>query len=155
MRIVKPIEVSAAIAEWLHYAALSTRPTFDKDEWDKDHAAFVLGRVLPRLHLPDRVRRITAEAYLAGMEKASNGSSVVPEALRDGNIKDWQGVMHDYIFWLHQRGLPDADGHYWTLAEANRAYREAWIADGQMARGWVWWTGLSIGSWVVWNRGDK
>lgn len=158
MRLVKSVEINAAISGWLHYAAIAEIPVADRkhpdwdEEWDKDHTAFVLGLVLPRLHLANRIRRIVVEAYLAGMEDKSDGSSVVPDELRDGNMKDWPGVMHDYIFWLHSRGMSDADGKVWTLKEANAAYRDAWIADGQWLRGWAWWLGLTAGSWAVWNR---
>jgi len=157
MKIVKSIEVTAAIDEWMHYAAISTKPKQKpkngwKEEWDKDHSAYFIGRVLPILYMPTKVRRIAVEAYLAGAEQDSNGSNVVPDSLRYGNTKDWQGVMHDYIFELHRRGWSDADGHTWTLAEANRAYRQAWAADGQALRGWAWWIGLTAGSWVIWNR---
>lgn len=132
--------------EWAENAVV---PTYLPEEWDKDHRNYVLGVVMPSMKLPAKVRRIVVEAYLAGYELVSDGSSVVPD---EWNWKDIWGVMHDYIFWLHRNGLHDAYGKTWTLAEANIAYREGWIASGHKFRGWAWWLGLSLGSWYVWGK---
>ena len=122
----------------------------EQDEWNQEHVNYVLGVILPALKMPIKVRRMAIEAYLAGMEKNSDGSSVVPNELRYGRMKDWEGVMHDYIFTLHHLGLADSFGHTWGWTEANNAYREAWVADGMRWRGDLWWAGLMIGSWPVW-----
>ena len=87
------------------------------------------------------------EAYLAGYEMVSDGSSVVPD---QWNWKDISGVTHDYIFMLHRLNLKDAYDHQWGLAEANNAYRDIWIAAGRPWRGWAWWVGLTAGSWWIW-----
>jgi hypothetical protein len=133
---------------WL---ASAIKPTKDPEEWDRDHSAWYIARVFPVLDLPLRLRRICCEAYLTdGLEEWCDGSSVVPDSKRYGYCKDFQGVMHDYIFWTHHKGLPDAYGHVWTYDEANRAYRDAWIADGQAFRGWLYYAGLTVGAWPVW-----
>jgi hypothetical protein len=153
MRLVTNIEVTKAIDHWYDYAIQAKLPSEKKSEWDKCHAAFYIGRVFPILHMPPKVRRIAVEAYLAGMEAHSDGSSVVPDSMRYGHTKDWEGVMHDYIFWLHHKGMADASGHVWTLDEANRAYKDAWIADGQALRGHLWYVGLTLGSRFYWAGG--
>jgi hypothetical protein len=145
--------VLCAVKHWQHYAMMAPDcPTWEPAEWQLDHSYFIIGRILPILRPDIMVYRIAVEAYLAGMEPVSDGSSVVPDAARYGRIKDWQGVMHDYIFWLHHVKLSDAFGHVWTLAEANAAYRHGWVVDGQRFRGNVWWLGLTVGSWAIWKR---
>ena len=124
-------------------------PTYLPEEWHRDHRDYVIGRIIPSMRLSSKVRRIAVEAYLAGYEMVSDGSSVVPD---QWNWKDIWGVMHDYIFYLHRMGRADAYGHKWTLAEANAAYRDGWIASGHTARGWAWWVGLTAGSWWIWYR---
>lgn len=156
MNIIPKYDIERAINNPAPFYWAAHRPGNGKEEWGKDHRAFIIGMVLPVLDMPIKLRRIVVEAYLAGAEEISNGSSVVPESFRYGRTKDFQGVAHDYLFWLHEHGLPDAFGHYWTLDEANKAYRDLWIADGQKCRGWLWYVGLSIGSWYVWTkRGEK
>lgn len=160
MRMVTRTEVEHAIAFAKEYAARAHIPPSKDDLPDEAareaafngtvHTDFVIGYVLPLLHLPAWLLRIAVEAYLSGMEADSDGSSVVPESLRYGYIKDWQGVMHDYIYWLHARALPDAFGHVWGWNEANNAYRLGWIYDGQRGRAYTWYLGLTIGSYPVW-----
>lgn len=127
-------------------------PAGDRSEWNRDHAMFIVCRVLPLQDLPRRVRRIAIEAYLAGGEAYSDGSSIVPDSLRYGYTKDWQGVVHDYIFYLKHWGLKDADGHEWGFREANEAYRVMWQSDGQKLRGNTWFAGLMLGAWPVWRE---
>ena len=149
---VQKVAVERAIDHYKSWIMLARIPENDSAEWDKNHAAFFIGQVLPILGLPIKIRRIAVEAYLSGYENYSDGSSVVPDGFRYGNTKDWQGVTHDYIFHLHRERMTDAYGHYWSLAEANAMYRKGWICDGQRLRGDLWWIGLTIGAWVVWNR---
>ena len=156
-RIKRPTanQVCHAIIDWLEYAKKPTAaiPTQNRYEWGLDHGDFFIGRVFPVLQIPMDIRRIVTEAYLAGYEVHSDGSSVVPESRRWGRyVKDWEGVMHDYIRWLHSRNLPDAFGTVWTYLEWNDAYRRAWDADGMSVRGCVWYAGLMAGGWWVWNR---
>lgn len=145
-------DVLDAIVNWKVFASAAVLPTQDKEEWNRRHTCFILGVVLPALRPPLKVYRIAVEAYLADEESQSDGSTLVPDELRYGNIKDWQGVMHDYIFKLHREKRTDAFGHEWHLMEANNAYRLGWIADGQWIRGNAWWLGLAVGSWYVWNQ---
>lgn len=146
------IEVQRAIdfpEEWLPEARI---PSKDKSEWDKDHAAFFIARVFPILDMPLDIRRIAIEAYLTkDFEAWSDGSSVVPDSMRYGYTKDWQGIMHDYLFYLHHLDLPDALGHSWSYWEANNAYRRAWLVEGSYGRSILWYFGLTVGSWPVWN----
>lgn len=128
------------------------------DEWDADHRAYIIGMVLPLINPPYRIYRLTVEAYLADLdgktfEQRCDGSSVVPESKRYGlNLKDWQGVLHDYCFELHHAGdLPDAWGEVHDFWDSNDLYRDAWVADGQA------WTGeyrhfvLDLCAWPVWK----
>ena len=129
-------------------------PTDAEDEWNKDHKDFVLNYLLPMVRPRARVRQVMVWAYEDGMEHRSNGSSVIPDNAYDwGNIKDPQGVAHDWIFELHHKGLPDPQGHYWTLWEANNWYRLAWIDFHHECVANVYWVGLTLGSWCVWNFG--
>lgn len=152
--------VEEAVRNWMQYCQLPSagNPTWQPGEWNKDHTGFIVGRVLPVLNLPYRVHTIAVEAYLAGYEGVSDGSTVVPDSARYGRIKDWQGVMHDYIYWLHHQGLADAFGHIWSFNEANNAYRWGWICDGQRLRGDAWYLGLTLGgypAWAGWLGNDK
>ena len=129
-------------------------PTAAKDEWNKDHREFVLGVLLPMVHARAIVEKVITWAYECGMEAKSDGSSVVPDTAYDyGNIKDPMGVAHDWLFWLHHNGLADPEGHHWTLWECNRWYRQAWCDFGHPWIGRIWWTGLTLGSWVIWKWG--
>ncbi|MEI7879866.1 MAG: hypothetical protein WCI95_03215 [bacterium] len=142
-------QVESAISCPQLWADRAVVPTYLPAEWDKDHRDYVIGVILPSMRLPLKVRRIAVEAYLAGMELRSDGSSVIPD---EWNWKDIWGVTHDYIFMLHRCGLTDAFDHEWGLLEANTAYRQGWIASGRPFRGWAWWVGLTAGSWWVWYR---
>lgn len=149
--LVRPTaaEVSYAIDYPEEWAARAVVPSYLPSEWDNDHRDYVIGVILPSMtKLPSRIRRIAVEAYLAGYELWSDGSSVVPD---EWNWKDIWGVMHDYIFWMHHAGLVDAYGRNWSWLETNDAYRTGWIVSGHRMRGWTWWTGLMIGSWPIWN----
>ena len=147
LRHVGAIEINSAICNPSPYFDRAKTPWGGKDEWTKDHADYVIGLLLPFLSLPIRLRRVWIQAYLAGMEAMSDGSSVVPDL---ADWKDVAGVGHDFLFWLHHNGLPDAYGHFWTWSEANAAYRTMWTALGHPVRGWAWWAGLEIGSYPVW-----
>jgi hypothetical protein len=130
------------------------RPSDKPEEWKKDHRAFILNWYLPVLRPPDKIWRICAEAYIAGMEPLCDGSTAVPNCLyRNGNIKDPQGVTHDYLFQLHHHGRSDAYGHVWTLDEANRMYRDFCLEDGWHVRGWVRYAGLCLVSIIPWTWG--
>lgn len=155
LRIVSSDEVEMAIAKWRVYVIhfLDAPPGWAKAEWRKDHLSWILGVVLPSLLLPSDIRRIATEAYLAGEEAISDGSSVVPDAHRYGNIKDWEGVAHDYLFCLHHLDRADAYGHRWSFWEANNMYRRGWFCDGQYIRGVAWLAGLTVGSWPQWKWG--
>lgn len=151
LRPVTKEEVLLAMFGPERYRKNAVTPTEAIDEWDKDHINYILGVLLPSLNMPLKVRRIATEAYLVGAEAYSDGSSVVPNSHHHGNIKDWQGVMHDYIFWLHHNGKIDAFKNVWGWEKANATYRQAWIADDdQWLIGWTWYTGLMIGSYPVW-----
>ena len=131
-------------------------PTDSKEEWNKDHREFVLGVLLPMVRPRRKVEKVIQWAYEVGFERKSNGSSVVPDLAYDyGNIKDPMGVAHDWLFWLHENGLADPDGHVWTLWECNVWYLKAWRDFGHPWIGGVWFTGLCLGSWVVWNFGGS
>jgi hypothetical protein len=148
--IVTAEAVTDAIADWRVWAMMAELPTWEPEEWAKDHGSFILGLVMPAVRPADWIRRIVTEAYLAGMEAQSDGSSLVPDSARYGNVKDWQGVAHDYVGRLHVENRPDAFGHRWTFWESNWMYNRAWAADGQPLRGWLWWAGLTAGYWPRW-----
>lgn len=147
-------EIDYAIEHWDDYAALAKTqvPTDSRGEWNRDHTAYYIACVFPALRLPLWYRRIAIEAFLAGMEPASDGSSVVPESCKYGkHVKDWQGVVHDYLFELHRLGLADAYGHEWGYHESNWCYAQLWYEDGRVTRGTLWLIGLEVGAWVAWN----
>ena len=129
------------------------------------HKQFVLRVLLPSIKPPVSVWRITAEAYLTGIwlgetqkpstfeQALSDGSTLVPDlAYRWGNIKDPWGVAHDLIYIHHKLGLSDAYGVKWTLHDAHNMYRRGWLATGMPIVGSVWYLGLVLGGWVVWNQ---
>ena len=131
-------------------------PTDDDDEWYKDHRSFILNYWLPMLRPAEHLWRITAESYISGEEKISDGSTGVPDHFyRFGNIKDPQAILHDYIFQLHHHNRPDAYGHVWTLNEANKAYRDLCLEDGWHIHGWVRYWGLCLVSRFPWKHGTE
>ena len=129
-------------------------PMDSKEEWSKDHRDFVLNVLLPMVRPRARVSKVITWAYEAGFEAKSDGSSVVPDVGYDyGNIKDPMGVAHDYLFWLHDNGMADPEGHKWGLTECNVWYFQAWRDFKHPIIGAVWFTGLFIGSWYRWYFG--
>lgn len=146
-------DVDRAIAHPEEWASDPTAriPTQDPAEWDKDHHAFYIYRVLPILDLPLDLRQLAAEAYLTpGFEQYSDGSTLVPNDHRYGHTKDWEGCMHDYLFYLHHLGAADAYGRTWGYWASNNMYRRAWACSGEVVRSVVWYTGLTVGSWLFW-----
>lgn len=143
-------------------------PTNSKDEWNKSHTRFILRVLLPQIHPPLGVWRITAEAYLTKIKLEQNGeflsfeqvmsdgSSVVPDlSYAWGNIKDPWGVAHDWVYMLHKLNLNDVYDNKWKLLEAHDMYRKGWYASKMHIIGSVWWIGLILGGWVVWNKQIK
>lgn len=140
-------------------------PTKSKDEWNKSHSQFVLRVLLPSVNPPLDVWKITAEAYLTSIQIEqtgefktfeqilSDGSSVVPDILyKWGNIKDPWGVMHDLIYMLNRLKINDVYNNKWTLLKAHDAYKKGWLASGHPFIGNLWYTGLVLGGWIVWNK---
>ena len=129
-------------------------PSDSEEEWNKNHSPFILNYWLPILRPDIKIWRICAEAYLSGMEPLCDGSSGVPDCLyRYGNIRDPQGVAHDYLFQLHHHDRPDAYGHTWGLDEANRMYRDFCLEDGWHILGWTRYLGLCLVSRIPWKYG--
>jgi hypothetical protein len=130
-----------------------------KEEWEKDHSAYFIAYVLPTLDMALDIRRVAIEAYLTyrivdgkriSFEQECDGSSVVPDNKRYGYTKDWQGVLHDFLFEMHHRGWADAFEKVWGYWASNDAYRRAWLTDNSYFRSVVWFAGLTVGSWPVW-----
>ncbi len=148
------------------------------EEWYNNHRAFVLKDLLPSLKPPKQVWKIVAEGYLTDVDfdKAHmldantyagavfpdrkyafeqvlcDGSTLVPDvAYKWGRIKDPWAVGHDLLFLLNSYKLPDIYGKKWTLNQANSMYRNGWYSQHSYIIGSVWWLGLALGSWVVWN----
>ena len=140
-------------------------PTKTKEEWDKSHSQFVLRVLLPSINPPLDVWRITAEAYLTTIQLEtvnefktfeqlfSDGSTLVPDLMyKWGNIKDPWGVMHDWIYVMHKLKLTDVYDKKWTLLEAHDIYRKGWLSSSNILIGNMWYIGLVLGGWVVWNK---
>lgn len=151
----------------------STPPNDHGGEWFKDHKQFILHVFLPKIRPPIKVWRICAEAYLtdilfekdhpflgvkAGDIRAfeqvlCDGSTFVPDlAYECGNIKDAWSMGHDLLYCLHQLKLRDVYGKKWTITEANKMYRDGWIAQGYGVIGRTWYFGLTVGGWIGWNQ---
>lgn len=138
-------------------------PPTDNNEWGKNHTAFVLRTLIPKIRPKHWIWKIVAEAYLVDLKLScgdvesfeqalSDGSSMVPDlAYKHGMIKDPWGVAHDYVFFLNRLGMRDSFGKKWTFKEANKMYRDGWYSQGHYIIGTIWWIGLCVGGWVAWN----
>lgn len=135
---------------------LPSFPTRSKEEWNKDHRAFVFNVLLPMVRCRKEVDRMIRCAYDAGYEKKSDGSTLVCDfSYKYGNIKDPMGVTHDYIRWLHTNGMKDPFGHTWTYVEWNNWYFKSYKDFGYPVIAAVRWTGLMAGGWYIWNFSEK
>lgn len=129
-------------------------------EWDGDNRVIVVEHILPQLKLRPDVWKVIRWAYGydgsdRSYEMESDGSSVVPDLFIGGLIKEPFGVGHDYLYILHHEGRCDPSGHVWGWWAANNWYRRALQDFGLPVRAWVRWTGLTLGSWITWNRGNE
>lgn len=143
-------------------------PRNTPEEWHKDHSQFILRVILPSIQPPLRTWRIVAEAYLTyiKLEKSneiftfeqllSDGTTVAPDVFyRWGNIKDPWAVGHDLTYVLHKHNLLDMYGNKWNLKSTHDAYKDGWIASNMPIVGRLYWTGLMVGGWVLWNKPFK
>lgn len=174
MQLLRPtkeqVEVHIGIPVDSNY---STPPTHKEEEWYKDHKQFVLHVLLPKIKPPVKVWKICAEAYLTDILFEKNhpllgvkagdirsfeqilcdGSTFVPDLAYDhGNIKDPWSMGHDLLFKLHQLKMRDVFDKKWNIVEANKMYRDGWKAQGYNIIGNTWYFGLTVASWVEWNR---
>ena len=103
--------------------------------WDKDNSDFILGTILPVLHLSDADKRVISWAYspwpiLNGKtyEHVSDGETLVRDLFIGGAIKSPAGVAHDFLNRIPNHTTPD--GHKWTRSQANRLYLRVMKAIG-------------------------
>lgn len=139
-------------------------PTFDEDEWDKSHREYVLKVLLPAIHPPFEVKRLTVESYLTDLyqdnqtdyigsfeEIICDGSSVVPNVAYDwAHIKDIWSMAHDYSYFMHRHNLKDIYGKRWRLLESHKIYMDGFFSQGKPLIGSIFYFGLLVGGWYAW-----
>lgn len=143
-------------------------PNFDDEEWNKSHREYVIKVMLPSIHPPYEVKRLTVEAYLTDFyydeedpslndyigsfeEVICDGSSCVPNVAYDwGNIKDIWSMPHDYSYFMHRHDLRDIYGKKWRLLESHKIYMDGFFSQGKPLIGSIFYFGLLIGGWYAW-----
>ena len=123
--------------------------------WDGDNSDFILGTILPALHLSDADKQVVEWAYTAWpeldgktYEQDSDGETVVRDMFVGGAIKCPAGVVHDTINRMPHHQTPD--GKVWTRMESNGLYLRVakslgytiplrWRRYLFLSATWFWW----------------